>query len=394
MVYTNTVYQYLSYDRRRYEKVVSADLILPALTATSSHFAALALQSRKLLNATTNIAPPIETDLLAVLEQVSTLSANVAIELASAIRSADKVTAGLVATSTLALLGFYERITMATTSLLFDHVATLNGQDDVEKLDIKVSDLRVSLSNRTDGVFGDVLGFLSTRRDTSGLVSVLKKFTKDMALLDESLARFLSRADTMLLTQRHGPFAADRVIPDESLWQLSGLMTGTVVTVVHSTQSITMGNSVDDIGVNRVLVSALGLTMKRVDSILNQAVKTLNSMFRFQTINNSKLTINTTTPAVQGNTLLWFIACSVGIEIPGPLGLNSCWIILSAWLVLAVATLPIWLPLVILGSIFGTGGGGSGQLRINNAAVQHRIQCQREALSCQTNALSAALPST
>jgi tetrahydromethanopterin S-methyltransferase subunit B len=399
--------------RRRYNKIVSQTSLVPTLNAAGSNFTALARSAQTLQTAAkTNNATIVELQLLDVLEVVANLSAKVTIDIAAVMQRAENsTTAGLAAMSLLSVLEFFERVSLATSSVLVDQVAILQGQNPMDTIHVKVATLQATLSNKasTTGVFTDISKFLSARRDTSGLVPALSQVKQDMASLDQALERFLSSADaaTTITSSKSTGTNMDAVaggmtspIRGPVMAAMSGLMAGLMATVLDAVQIIALDSVSGNGNMSRVLISTAGLTLKRVDGILNQSMVTFNAIFGlFQTATKETVASGDTVFLfaffayqlicwIPGVDCILFPVCSSDARFTGP----PCLLRVVIGLALQVILIPIFLVYLIIASLFDGNSDGTRAIGTNLASVESQVRCQQEALSCQTRTLLAALP--
>jgi hypothetical protein len=114
--------------RRHFRRKISADTITPIFLATGSRFAAVAASAKDLKSNATKShlgGESVEEDMFHLLEVVCNSSATVAFGIANAMGSAPTVTSGLVATSVMSLLGFFERVNLSTMSVLVGYLSRL-----------------------------------------------------------------------------------------------------------------------------------------------------------------------------------------------------------------------------------------------------------------------------
>jgi hypothetical protein len=112
--------------RRQYNKKISKDSIVPMLQKSASHFDKFATKARTLTTTTDPQPSPLEQrHFFELLESVTNTSASVLSEIANVIQTADTVTAGLLTTSIVSILGCFERVNVRTTAVLIDNVSTV-----------------------------------------------------------------------------------------------------------------------------------------------------------------------------------------------------------------------------------------------------------------------------
>jgi hypothetical protein len=169
--------------RRHFRQKVSANTITPIFLATGSRFAAVAASAKDLkFNATKSHlgGGSVEEDMLHLLEVVCNSSATVAFDIANAMERAPTATSGLVATSVLSLLGFFERVNLSTMSVLVDYLSRLVGGNEPN-----TSALATPFSEESaDDVFDEMLDFLATNgdKDASGLTTALASLETELKI--------------------------------------------------------------------------------------------------------------------------------------------------------------------------------------------------------------------
>jgi hypothetical protein len=346
---------------RRYNKPVSAETIAPILQDTASHFAALADAARVLQKSALDAAltdSAIVTDTCALLEKVATTSALLVTEVSSALTSKDSVTAGIVATGVLSVLGFFECFTLSATSTIAGCAVALAGVEG--KLDTYSA---VTL----DAAFSDVLTFLSARGDSSGLISALGRQNAGMLQVNDLLLELRSKA--------YAVASGETAIEVEGLAEVVSLIDGIAFTVLSSV--IRLAVAIPPV-IGGIATNTFGLFQQRVQTIVTLVNSTSSSshvMFDEAAKGSS----------VSGDTLLlrWCFKKHPREESDDftlELDVPPCAI---PFLIL---TSPIWLPALLLFLIIY-------RLQNNSSASWSQVQCRIDALSCQNDALAASLPS-
>lgn len=382
--------------RRRYHKLVSTNSTVFILNSTGSHFAALA--NRAKAKATGNKDDTIANDMFNLLQDVATVSGSVSFELANVLRggSANRAaTAGLLTTSTLAMLGYLDRVTLATTSLLADHVTTAtsttatltgpksstNGAMTLQR-DYALQDMLSA--NATNGVFGDVLNFLTKRGDTSGLVTVLTKLSRQVSSLhDRVLALSLSSNKTNSAV----------LMTSDTVHEISAIMAGITLTSVNSMQRMAL------VGKRGLVSSTLGLWVQHINSIQDQAMSTARAVVRLVQIDqpnrakNADDSKNAVAAAatgdsggesgvnVSGDTLAFIFFCAITAPICIPI---------------LFLTSPIWLSVIYFYNLLEETFGDDNDVNSKSSRrrpLRQYVKCQRDRLVCQSKVISAALPS-
>jgi hypothetical protein len=372
--------------RRHFRQKVSANTITPIFLATGSRFAALAASAKDLKSNAFKShleGDSIEDDMFHVLEVVCNSSATIAFDIANAMGSAPTVSSGLVATSVLSLLGFFERVNLSTMSVLVYYLSRLMGDNETN-----ASALPILLSAElADGVFDEMLDFLASNgdMDASGLTSI----APESEAINNRLQQFISTADAF--TARRS-CSVERPFAGNTMVKAANLISGNVLTIVSMVNSIAL-DIVPKIGV--VAGSMLGLMLGSVDSILKQNLSVFNSIFGIFSTEAKR-------SSVSGETLLllWCLSWIDDNDGPPTDDLNDnggyvdvAFCFLIGLLPIAIITSPIWVPLLIiqsvissifniLGILFGTG----------RRSDSRAFSCEMEAMTCYNEALAAALP--
>jgi hypothetical protein len=371
--------------RRQYNKRVSAETITPILHDTASHFAALADTARVLQDRMPDPAradTAIFLDVYAVLEQVATSSALLITEVSNILQSNDAVTAGIVATSVLSILGFFERVTAATTSTLTSYVAAFAGipvRSAHGKLDT-FSDLAL------DAVFSDVLAFLSARGDRSGLITAIGSVDASLSNLKGSLLQLYSKADTVSTSMSiRANATSDTLMLIEGAAQVVSLIDRMAFTVLSSVIRLVV--AIPPV-VGGIATGTAGLFQQRIETIVTLVNSTSSS-------NLEILNFESRDTAVSGDTVFLILCSLIFPQEDNDDGDDTYWqgfdfSGIGCALPLIILTSPIWLTLfalwVIIDGIF------IGPNQRSNAAWLP-IRCQMDALTCRNNALAASLPS-
>jgi hypothetical protein len=351
---------------RLYNKPVSAETIAPILRDTASHFAALADVARVLQKSALDAAPTdsaVVTDTCALLEKVATTSALLVTEVSSALTSKDSVTAGIVATGVLSVLGFFERFTLSATSTIAGCAVALAGNS-VQSVEGK---LDTYSAVTLDAAFSDVLTFLSARGDSSGLISALGRQNDGMLQVNDLLLELRSKAYPVA--------SGETTIEVEGIAEVVSLIDGIAFTVLSSV--IRLAVVIPPV-IGGIATNTFGLFQQRVQTIVTLVNSTSSSshvMFDEAAKGSS----------VSGDTLLlrWCFKKHPREESDDftlELDVPPCAI---PFLIL---TSPIWLPALLLFLIIY-------RLQNNSRASWSQVQCRIDALSCQNDALAASLPS-
>jgi hypothetical protein len=376
--------------RRHFRRKISADTITPIFLATGSRFAAIAASAKDLKSNATKShleGDSIEEDMFHLLEVVCNASATVAFDIANAMERAPTATSGLVATSVLSLLGFFEQVNLSTMSVLVDYLSRLVGGNETN-----ASALATPLSTESmDDVFDEMLDFLVTNgdKDASGLTTVLASIVPELEAINSRLRQFTSAADAFIAAKSR---SVERSFAGNTMVNAANLISGNVLTIISMVNSIAL-DVVPKIGV--VAGSMLGLMLGSVDSILKQNLSVFNSIFGIFSTEAKR-------SSVTGDTLLllWCLNQIDDDEEPprddvydtrNYVAVTEC--ILLGLIPIAIVTSPIWVPLyiirvvigsifLILDSLFGVGRGSDSRA----------LSCQMKALACQNEALAAALP--
>jgi hypothetical protein len=353
--------------RRRYNKKISKASIVPILQKSALHFDKFAIKARSLTTTTDPQPSLLEKDMFAVLESVANTSASVLSEIANVIQTSDTVTAGLATTSILSILGYFERGTLQTTAALVDHINALTGASTSSTSTVSQGD------SANIGVFDDVLDFLSSQRDKSGLSPVLVKLTGDMKVIDSRLSQFVENANT-LIASCSGSSSTDVALSDAAVASAAKLIVGFEASVVNLVASVA-GTPTKSVG--SILGSVLGLMVQSVNAILSRSTSTFNSVLAALEMDTSAKD----TP-VSGD-ILFYVTCLYilfGTEV-------DCLIISVLLWILS----PIWVPLLIVTSILQAITGSGGLRTKKQSKSSDWLSCQMEAFSCRNNVLSNAL---
>jgi hypothetical protein len=355
--------------RRHYNKRVSAETITPILQDTASHFSALADTAR----VTQNSIPDSDslTDVYSILAEVATSSALFVTEVSNVLQNNDATTAGIVATSVLSILGFFERFTLATISTVTYFATTevvvpesVQGNVDIFSVDA------------LDDVFSDVMTFLSARGDTSGLISAIGSATANISNLKDHLLQLHSQADAVSQSKSTADAGSDATMQFEAYAEVVSLMDGMSFTVLSS--AIGLAAAIPPI-IGGIATGTVGLFQQRIQAIVSLVDSTSSS-------SREMLEEKAISSAVSGDTLYyqWCIKknpLEMNDDEPIPnLQISPC-----AYPLLIV-TSPIWLPALLIFLLLYWFNG-----RRNTFWSQ--VQCPMDSLSCQNDALAASLPS-
>jgi hypothetical protein len=368
--------------RRHYNKRVSAETITPILQDTASHFSALADTAR----VTQKSIPDSDslTDVYAILAEVATSSALFVTEVSSILQNNDATAAGIVATSVLSILGFFERFTLATISTItyFATAEIVVPENSVQ------GNVDIFSVDALDDVLSDVMTFLSARGDTSGLISVIGSATANISNLKDRLLQLHSQADAVSQSKSTTDAGSDATMQFEAYAEVVSLMDGMSFTVLSS--AIGLAVAIPPV-IGRIATHTVGLFHKRITTLVtlvNSTSSSSHEMFDGEAKGSF----------VSGDTLFyrWCIKKfppKDDEECESPF---ICLQISPCVYPLLILTSPIWLPALLVFVLI---------YRINNPPVRpppvsppasaswNQVQCHMDALSCQNDALAASLPS-
>jgi hypothetical protein len=353
--------------RRQYNKKIAKDSIVPILQISALHFDKFAIKARSFATTTAPQPSPLEKDMFAVLESVANTSASVLSEIANVIQTSDTVTAGLVTTSIISVLGYFELGTLQTTAALVDHIHALTGESTSSTSTVSQGD------SANVGVFDDVLDFLSSQRDKSGLSPVLVKLTGDMKVIDSRLSKFVDDANTLITTSSSSG-STNVALSDATVASAAQLVVGVEASVINLV-AIVAGTPTKSVG--SILRSVSGLIVQSVSAILSRSTSTFNSVLAALEMDTSAKD----TP-VSGD-ILYYVTCLYilfGTEV-------ECLLISVLLWILS----PIWVPLLIVTSILQAITGSGGLRTTTTSKAKDWLSCQMGEFSCKNNVLSNAL---
>jgi hypothetical protein len=285
-----------------------------------------------------------------------------------------------VTTSIISVLGYFERGTLQTTADLVDHINVLTGESTSSTSAVSQGD------SANIGVFDDVLDFLSSQRDKSGLSPVLVKLTGDMKVIDSRLSQFVENANTLIATSS-GSGSTDVALSDATVASATQLVVRVEASVINLV-AIVAGTPTKSVG--SILGSVLGLIVPSVNAILTRSSMTIDSTFVALNKDNKEI-------SVSGDTFY-----NICVEVkkfcvdfdcfpPTAEDLREC----RRFAILAWILSPIWAPvavvviiLYLLASIVQQIGG----LRTTTTSKANDwLSCKVEEFGCQNNVLSNAL---
>jgi hypothetical protein len=356
---------------RRYNKRVSAEAITFILRDTASHFSALADTA----HVTQNSIPDSDflSNIYAVLEEVATSSALFVSEVSNVLQGNDVVMAGVVATSVLSILVFFERFTLATMSTV-----TYSAMTEVVVPEMSIQGNMDAFSvDALDTVFSDVMTFLSARGDTSGLISAIGSITANISNLKDRLTQLHSKADVVSTGKSTTKAGSDTTMQFEAFAEVISLIDGMSFTVLSSV--IGLAVAIPQV-IGGIATHTVGLFQQHIETIVTLVNSTSSS-------SREMLDEKDKASAVSGETLYyqWCIKKNPLEMNDDPLPFPQ---ISPCAYPLLIVTSPIWLPALLVFDLI---------YRIKNpppsSASWSQVRCQMDALSCQNDALVASLPS-
>jgi hypothetical protein len=326
------------------KKPVSVETTVTTLSTAESHFAAIAQSAQEMKTATKfTEGPTIAVDMFAILQDVSAIGAGLMSNMTNAVSASETKTVGLVANVIMSVLALIQGVFLSIINIFISFLNAITGQTATFTTNTtETTKLVDSLSSGS--VFDDVLNALATEKSAPALLDALNRARKPMAGLGSNLSTFLARA--FFPSQVENCRAS---VQGNTIDQILSLIVGIITSILNLIVSIitTILNLI--VGIIRAVIS---LIVGIIRAILDLIVSIINAILGL---------LGTRAGSKSGQKVL---AKDV-TDKDSPT--------LDVFFLLAFQSL-----LCVVGP---------------NCLGSKQAKCQKEALTCQNNALSTAIPS-
>jgi hypothetical protein len=329
------------------KKPVSVETTVTTLTTAESHFAAIAKNAQEMKTATKfTEGPTIAVDMFAILQDVSAIGAGLMSNMTSAVRASETKTVGLVSSVILSVLALIQGVFLSIINIFISFLNAIAGQTASFTTNTTETTKLVDFLS-SGSVFADVLSVLSTEKNAPALSAALTRARTPMAGLGGRLSSFLARAASspnQVIVQ-----SSRASVQGNTIDQILSLITGIITSILNLIVSIITSILNLIVGIIRAVIS---LIVGIIRAILDLIVSIINAILGL---------LSTRAGSKSGQKVL----AKGEVDKDSPT--------LDVFFLLAFQSL-----LCIVGP---------------NCLGSKQAKCQKEALTCQNNALSAAIPS-
>lgn len=326
---------------------VSKETVLPILMTAGSQFTALVLSTQQMKSA---VAVSADTTKIVIaifdlIEGIITAIADLIFQIIDLISSVATAVVGLIVGIIIAILNLIEDIILGIIAIIVNFINAIIGRSSssvaTDSTSAKADKLRDILSaGAIGGVFSDVMEFLAAEGDESGLITVLSNSAADMSGIEDSVTAFVELADAE-------PSDVTTIQAD-TIVQILDLIVSIIASILNLVISII--TSVLNLIVT-IITDVLNLIVGIISAIINLIVSILSSILGIFT-----LQADSTAVPSQTSLIMEILATLLGLPIN----------------LIEVAVCALNLP------------------ACSNVSAEE-VGCQMEAVTCENNALAAAV---